>query len=199
MITFIVGTDTDVGKTYYGKKLISEGKKLISEGKKLIKPIETGKETFSDIHLSDCYSYARLQNKSIEEVNLYFFNKAASPHLAAEMDNQRIDIDLLKGFIIENDHSFVECAGGLYVPITRHYTQLDLIKDISKIADVNVDLIVDNRVGCINHACLTIQLLKDNLIPIREIFINNRGKSKDKVMGDNKKIIMDFIKGFQNI
>lgn len=186
MITFIVGTDTDVGKTYYGKKLISEGKKLI-------KPIETGKKTFSDLNLADCYSYARLQDRSISEINLYFFNEAASPHLAAEIDKVKIDINLLKRFIMENEDSFVECAGGLCVPITRNYTQLDLIKDMSKIVDVNVDLIIDNRVGCINHAYLTIQILRDNLIPIRQVFINNKGKLKNKIMLDNEKMILDFI------
>ena len=187
MITFIVGTDTDVGKTYYGKKLIAEGKTLI-------KPIETGKNSFKDIHLSDCYQYAKLQNKKIEEVNLYFFSEAVSPHLAAEIDNLPVDIDLLKNFILDKKDTFVELAGGLFVPINRDYTQLDLLKEINKIENINVDLVVENKLGCINHALLTIQILRDNNIALREVFINNKGKIKDKIMLDNEKVIMDFIK-----
>ena len=186
MITFIIGTDTDVGKTYYGKKLIDEGKKLI-------KPIETGKNSFQNINLSDCYQYARLQNRNIEEINLYFFSEAVSPHLAAEIDNLFIDIKLLKSFILEKKDAFVELAGGLYVPLTRGYTQLDLLKEISKIEKIHVDLVIDNKLGCINHALLTIHVLRDNHIPIREVFINSKGKVKAKIMLDNERVIMDFI------
>lgn len=186
MITFIVGTDTDVGKTYYGKKLIGEGKFLI-------KPIETGKESFENIEQSDSYTYSRLQAKEINTINCYFFNNPLSPHLASEIDKSHIDIEYIREFISskEDKNPYVELAGGLMVPLTRSYTQLDLLKSFKH---AKVDLVVGNKLGCINHALLTLELLKANDIELRNLFINDLGKESNDMMKDNEKIIKEYAK-----
>jgi dethiobiotin synthetase len=113
MITFIVGTDTGVGKTYYGKILAKQGNTVI-------KPIETGSKSFSNINESDSYSYSIIQGKDIKDINLYFFTEPLSPHIAGEIDGIKIDIEKMKGFIQRDEDIFVELAGGLMVPLTRN-------------------------------------------------------------------------------
>ncbi len=184
MITFIVGTDTGVGKTHYGKKLILEGKKLI-------KPIETGKNSFKDLSESDSYIYSRMQDLSIEEVNLYFFTEALSPHIASEIDGVHIDIDRLTDFIRSKENPYVELAGGLMVPIKRNYNQLDLIKAFRE-DERRVDLVVGNKLGCINHALLSLEILNINNIEINRIFINDYGIDNNRMIKDNEKIINDY-------
>jgi dethiobiotin synthase len=181
MITYIVGTDTDAGKTYYGQELIKQGHPLI-------KPIETGRLAFEDIEKSDSYTYARLQGLSIDSVNLYFFSEPVSPHLASEIDHRPIDCKALINFITSKSPVHVELAGGLMVPITRHFTQLDLIKATGG----QVDLVVGNKLGCINHALLTLKILHDADIPVSNIFINDFGKKPSLMQEDNKKTIFEY-------
>ncbi|MCH4888866.1 dethiobiotin synthase [Acidaminobacter sp. JC074] len=183
MIKFIIGTDTGVGKTYYGRKLIKEGHKVI-------KPIETGKADFEDIHKSDSYQYSHLQDLPIDQINLYFFDTPASPHLAAELDHEEVDLDKVKHFIKDAGSSYVELAGGLMVPLTRNYTQLDLIKSFP---DSQVDLVVSNKLGCINHTLLTLELLRSHHIKIGKIYINNM-ENESIISRDNEKTILDYIK-----
>lgn len=186
MVTFIIGTDTDVGKTHYGKKLISEGKLVI-------KPIETGKLSFENIHESDCYSYSKLQSLDISDINCYFFSKALSPHLASEIDGIEIDIDHIKDFINSKESPYVELAGGLMVPLSRSYTQLDLIKSFK---DSKVDLVIGNKLGCINHALLTLDVLKANKIELKNVYINDMGTKKTSMMIDNERVIRNYIDNF---
>ena len=75
---------------------------------------------------------------------------------AAEMDGVTIDIEKLKAFIIKNSGAYVELAGGLMVPITYEYSQLDLIKEFT---NAKVDVVVGNKLGCINHSLLTLKML----------------------------------------
>jgi len=183
MIKFIIGTDTGVGKTYYGKKLIEEGHKVI-------KPIETGKSDFEDINQSDSYQYSIKQNLDISQVNLYFFDTPASPHLAAELDGLEVDLDKLEDFIRNAGNCYVELAGGLMVPITRNFTQLDLIKSFP---ESQVDIVISNKLGCINHSLLTIKVLRDNAITINKVFINNI-EGQSVITKDNEETIMTYLK-----
>lgn len=182
MITYIIGTDTGVGKTYYGKKLITEGKRVI-------KPIETGKNDFEDIMQSDCYTYSSMQGADINDINLYFFNVPASPHYAAELDNDKVDLEKLNSFVSANTDTYVELAGGLFVPIEGKYTQLDLIKDTP---DCQVDIVVANKLGCINHTMLTVETLKSYNIKISNIVVNSLGKELTDLAKNN----IDTIKYF---
>jgi len=197
MIKFIVGTDTDAGKTYYGKNLAKKGNYVI-------KPIETGFNSFKDINKSDAYSYAKILDVDINEINLWFYKIPASPHLAAKLDKTSVDIDVLCDFILkkykkhqkENENNqksfYVELAGGLIVPLTREFTQLDLLEKINKIEKVEVDLVVGNKLGCINHALMTISILKKAGLDISHIEINNFGKEPSEIMLDNEKVIRDY-------
>lgn len=182
MITYIIGTDTGVGKTYYGKKLITEGKRVI-------KPIETGKNDFEDRMQSDCYSYSSMQGVDINDINLYFFNVPASPHYAAELDDEKVDIEKLSIFVTTNTDTYVELAGGLFVPLNGKYTQLDLIKNTP---NCRVEIVAANKLGCLNHTMLTVEILKSSKIEISNIVINNMGKQQTDLAKNNIKTIQDF-------
>ncbi len=175
MITYIIGTDTDAGKTYYGKSLATSGKTVI-------KPIETGRNSFNNLDDSDSYTYSLIQKKPLEEINCYFFNEPASPHFASALDHVDIDINRLKAFIQRERDVFVELAGGLMVPITQTYLQLDLIRDSD---GAQVHLVIGNKLGCLNHSLLTIDLLKTYDIALEKIIINNLGLALTPVMQNN--------------
>lgn len=184
MRTYIVGTDTDAGKTFFGQKLMREGKRII-------KPIETGYKSFDDLSQSDCHTYAIGQGLPLKEVNLYFFSEPASPHYASLFDGIVIDIKKISDFICQHKEVTIELAGGLMVPIVDDYTQLDLIKNTP---DAQVILVVGNKLGCINHALLTLEILKSHQVKVSEVVINNFGQVVTPLMENNIQTIRTWVK-----
>ena len=192
MKRFIVGTDTDVGKTYYGRLLMKEGCHVI-------KPIETGRLSFEDLNESDSYGYAIGQGLAIHEVNLHFFEKPVSPHFACELEDFELDIEGVKDFVekahIErkrdssDNNLIIELAGGLMVPLYKDYTQLDFIQSFD---DGVVDLVIANKLGCLNHTLMTMKILKEAGIKIHTIVINNLNKKPTAIMDNNIKTIKEW-------
>jgi len=167
-IIFVVGTDTGVGKTFFACGLVAS---LIMEGKSAIalKPIETG---FSEPDRSDAYLLSRASKKDVSEVLLYKFKNPLAPLAAAELENERIDFERLKGWILERSKSYeyalVETAGGLMVPITEDLTYLDLIARLG----ANAVVIAKNRLGVINHTLLTYQALASKGVQTLGVILN---------------------------
>lgn len=187
---FVTGTDTGVGKTLFSGCLAFI---LKNKGKVAVfKPVESGCKKDNDkvisSDLNTIKSFSGLDDKDL--FNLYRFEKLSSPHLASELENKNIDIELIKkkyNELIQNyNYVIVEGAGGLMVPITRDYTFSDLIKDLE------IDVIVVSRsgLGTINHTSLTINHLKQNNAKLIGIVFNFfKG---DDIEQDNKKIIQEL-------
>jgi len=184
---FIVGTNTEIGKTYATLNLMREEMK---SGKKVsaLKPVETGRETFPEnLEGSDSYAYAKLLGKSIEDVNIFFYTKPMSPHVASELDGEQVCIKTIKERIdkgiVEQDVLFVEGAGGLLVPLKDNYTFLDLLVDYRKKSEVI--LVSANTLGTINHTLLTIDVLKRNDIMIKGLVFNNKDNVQNEELLKN--------------
>lgn len=178
---FVIGTDTDVGKTFVSAGLTY---KLKSNGYNVIpfKPVQSGgvskgeKLTPPDINYirsleDDKFKYHEQEYASM---NLYCLKEEVSPHLAAIMENTKIGkCEILKQYrklINEYDYVIVEGAGGIVVPIIENeYFIYDLIKDL------NLDVIIVARagVGTINHTVLTNEFLKSKNIKAKGIIVNN--------------------------
>jgi len=184
---FVTGTDTDVGKTVIVACLAASLKKA---GKKVAvyKPVHCGDLLEGNIKSPDLALVKELSNISEQDlVNDFSFSLAASPHLAAEHDEAKIDIQAIKDRTksLQNSYDIViiEGAGGLIVPLTRTYTILDLIKELS----VPVLIVSRAGLGTINHTSLTINALKALEIPILGVILNYfKGGAIEE---DNKKII----------
>ncbi|TYQ15835.1 UNVERIFIED_CONTAM: dethiobiotin synthetase [Acetivibrio alkalicellulosi] len=172
---FILGTDTDVGKTF-----ITAGINYILNKNNFrccsFKPVQTGAFTFSGCRISGDMKFVK-EMCSIEEdyvnMNSYCFIKEVSPHIAAELEDVRIDTKkIINDFnaLKENyDYVIVEGAGGLIVPIIRNeYYMYDMIKDL------NLSAILVSRagIGTINHTSLTWEFAKSKGIDIKGIIVN---------------------------
>lgn len=159
---FITGTDTDIGKTYITIGLINLFKK---NGNLAIgmKPISAGLENFNgnminaDVkHLMEANSI-NIQQKIL---NPYAFLDAASPHIASIKENISIDFDLIKSQVEvlsdKSDYLFIEGAGGYECPLDKSRNLSDLIQYIN----APVIIVVGIKLGCLNHAILTIKALE---------------------------------------
>ena len=184
---FVTGTDTDVGKTVIVACLASALKRT---GKKVAvyKPVHCGDLLKGNIKSPDLALVKELTNISYQDlVNDFSFQLAASPHLAAEQDKSKVDIqtikDHTKSLLNAYDIVLIEGAGGLIVPLTQTYTVLNLIEDLS----VPVLIVSRASLGTINHTSLTVNALKALEIPILGVILNYfKGGIIEE---DNKKII----------
>jgi len=154
---FITGTDTNIGKTAITCSLIA---KCIEEGFRAggMKPVAAGCHIENGYMISDdVKKIIEVSNVdlNIKEINPYSFELPIAPHISFK--SNEIDIHLIKKYLrsFENkmDYLFIEGVGGYAVPLTETFTTADLVESL----DIPVILVVGMKLGCINHALLTIQ------------------------------------------
>jgi dethiobiotin synthetase len=154
----ICGTDTDVGKTIVSA-LFVQGLKA-----SYWKPVQSGTEGGGDrqrvIDLLD------LPEKRLHP-EAYAFQAPVSPHWAAEREGRCIDPEQLKLPAID-EPLVVETAGGLMVPITRHWLQIQQLQSWQ----LPVVLVARSELGTLNHTLLSLEALRRRNIPILGLVIN---------------------------
>ena len=158
---FIVGTDTDCGKTYVTCQLITQ---LKAQNKRClaIKPVASGCHELADGQLiSDDVQRLEQANGLFDETLCAWpFKPPIAPHLAAQAAGVRLSAQAITQFCMSDkfstfDHLLIEGAGGLMVPLNEKETWLDFLI----LSQIPVILVVGMRLGCINHALLTAMVL----------------------------------------
>lgn len=153
---FITGTDTDVGKTLVSSALLMA---LAAVGRRAVgmKPVASGCETTPEgLRSADAEALRAAGNVVADyaDVNPYAFAAPTAPHLAADASTQ-IEIDIIRNayarLAARADAVVVEGIGGWLVPINRRQTMADVVRAL----DLPVILVVDLRLGSLNHALLT--------------------------------------------
>ncbi len=161
---FITGTDTDAGKTLCTAGLLAaaKAKGMSTYG---LKPIASGCEQ-TEQGLRNADALALMAQSTVElpyeEVNPMAFEPAIAPHVAALQKNQALSADRLvgqlRGTLMMNRADFVciEGAGGWRVPLNpREY-----LSAVPQSLKLPVILVVGMKLGCINHAMLTVEAIE---------------------------------------
>jgi dethiobiotin synthetase len=159
---FVTGTDTEVGKTFISVGLIAL---LQSYGLKTagMKPIASGCQ-LRDGQWQNEDALALIAQADVElpytTVNPYAFEPAIAPHIAAEQAGVKVSVDHITACFEtirqQADAVVVEGAGGWLVPVNEQQTMADLAKRL----DLPVVLVVAVRLGCINHALLSVAAIE---------------------------------------
>lgn len=166
-IYFVAGTDTNVGKTLVSAAILT---KVASRNKRVVglKPIAAGCEnTEAGLRNDDALQLQAASNVSLgyEQVNPVALKEPLSPHIAAARENRRITIDRLVGFVRgglshKADLFLIEGAGGWRVPVNSG----EFLSGLPKALSTPVILVVGVRLGCLNHAMLTVSaIMSDGL------------------------------------
>ena len=162
---FVTGTDTEVGKTLVAGALIL---KLQSMGLKTIgyKPVVAGMHEVEGVLINEdietllLVSRREIPKLKASDICPYFLKDAAAPHLVAPKEGVTLDIAVMTQqykYVKDTvDAVVVEGAGGFLVPINEHLTLGDFAHEIQ----LPVILVVDIKLGCINHALLTAEAIK---------------------------------------
>jgi len=148
---FITGTDTGVGKTHIAARLLHL---LRAAGVRCagMKAICCGDRRDAEALLaagSDCVT--------IDQVNPVWLKTPAAPIVGTLMEKVTIVIEhILAAFHALQDsveHVIVEGTGGWLVPIRSDY----FVSDLAAAMKLPVLVVAQNRLGCLNHAALTVR------------------------------------------
>jgi dethiobiotin synthetase len=160
---FITGTDTDVGKTVVACGFLAAANQ---QGLRTaaIKPVAAGCEvTEQGMSNSDALQLqaAASHKLSYQQINPVALEPAIAPHIAAAEAGLRMSASRLVGYcrgvsLMPVDMVVVEGAGGWRVPINSRETLADVAREL----ECAVIVVVGMRLGCLNHALLTMEAIR---------------------------------------
>ncbi|BCG49512.1 ATP-dependent dethiobiotin synthetase BioD [Candidatus Profftella armatura (Diaphorina cf. continua)] len=175
---FITGTNTNIGKTIISCALLSEFKK---RGISCIgmKPVASGAYFNNknkiwineDINLlnkysNNLYSFTKL-------INPYLFKYPISPYTSSNLENRIINISHIINCYnyLSNltDVIILEGIGGFSVPFNDHENSADLAEKLG----LPVILVIDLKIGCINHALLSVEAINSRGLKLIGWVANN--------------------------
>lgn len=159
---FITGTDTDVGKTWATIALMRRFQK---QGLTVVgmKPVAAGCE-LQDGRLKNQDAILMQRHASLDLpyacVNPYAFQQAVSPHLACGNVEVGLEVILAAFTTMQQqaDVTLVEGAGGWYSPLSPVLDNAGLAQALH----LPVILVIGVRLGCINHARLTMSAIRQS-------------------------------------
>ncbi|MFA6902958.1 MAG: dethiobiotin synthase [Gallionellaceae bacterium] len=155
---FVTGTDTGVGKTLISCALLyafaAQGKRVVG-----MKPVAAGCD---DDGLNEDVKKLRAATNilaSLGQINPYSFLHPVAPHIAARNAGVQINLQrILESYnelASQADVVIVEGAGGFQVPLNNTEDSADLAVALG----LPVILVVGMRLGCLNHALLTMRAI----------------------------------------
>ena len=158
MSYFVTGTDTNVGKTLISCALLHG---FAAQGKRVagMKPVAAGCD--DDAQHEDVAQLCAASNVSVSKdlINPCCFSQAIAPHLAAQHDGVNINlariVESFSALTEQVDVVIVEGAGGFVVPLNDGQDSADLAVQLA----LPVILVVGMRLGCLNHALLTVEVI----------------------------------------
>lgn len=157
----MTGTDTGVGKTVVAAGLV---RLLAQQGRRVVglKPVASGADPGADgLRNDDALALAAAGSVPLPYgmTNPLCFAPAIAPHLAARDAGVAIAVDALEQWYAQAtagvELAVVEGAGGWRVPL--HPT--GFLSDFPERVGLGIILVVGLRLGCLNHARLTLEAI----------------------------------------
>jgi len=182
----VTGTDTGVGKTVLAAAILAA---LAARGWRVAahKPVLTGLDEAASGELGDHELLGRSAGMSPDEVAPVRFGPAVSPHLAATLAGQTIDVPSLIARVsaIRADAVIVEGVGGLLVPLAPGW-------DLRAYArELGLPLVIAARpgLGTINHTLLTLEAARTAGLDVRAVVLTPWPRRPNRVEHSNRETI----------
>lgn len=159
---YVTGTDTGIGKTRASCALL---RSFALAGKRAIgmKPVASGCEvTAHGLRNDDALQLIAAGNvtAAYADINPYAFADPIAPHLAAADEGVAIDLQTIfeayRRLRQASDVVVVEGVGGWCAPLGAQGMQADLVRAL----ELPVVLVVGLRLGCLNHALLSVRAIE---------------------------------------
>lgn len=188
---FVSGTGTDIGKTYVTAliaKLLRNAGRDVGYYKAAVSGVTF--DAAGNIE-SDATYVAKIAGipETHEDMVSYTYRTAVSPHLAARLEGNPVDIEVVRSDFARacgrHDYVLVEGSGGIVCPLRRdNETHLDL-DDVVRDLGLPVLLVADAGLGTLNALATTTAYLNSKGMHAVGIILN-RFKPKDAMHEDNR-------------
>ncbi|MFT6372486.1 MAG: dethiobiotin synthetase [Gammaproteobacteria bacterium] len=176
---FITGSDTDVGKTYITCEIIRQLHQfnLILETRK---PAESGCKLSESGELIPAdglkLQAANQHREDIDRITPLKFKAALAPHRAAKLEDRQLSVNnLLNACSLDdcNNTLIVEGAGGFFSPMADDGLNADLVT----LLQLPTIIVINNKIGAVNQALLTVQAIENRGLAIAAIILNQVEKN----------------------
>lgn len=184
MNLFITGTSTGVGKTYVTALL---ARSLTSRNEQVFpcKPICCG-DRQDAILLRDASGRTDL---NLDDVNPCWLKTPVSPLAASLLENVTVSVPALVDHVLSRRrppmHLLVEGVGGWEVPITRD----ESVATLAAALGFPVVVVVDNRLGALNHTILTVKAIQAAGLPFAGLVLNQTSAQRDAASISNRHVL----------
>lgn len=166
---FVTGTNTGVGKTWVACELLRRASQA-QQSCYGVKPVASGCEQVQgELRNEDATALMAASTLKLpySVVNPFAFAPAVAPHWAAEQVSSSLSVaSLLQHTAVALSHPadlvIVEGAGGWLVPLNKEET----LADYATALGYPVIMVVGLTLGCINHALLTAEAIKQSGLPL---------------------------------
>ncbi len=186
MSYFVTGTDTGVGKTHTIVQILQRYR---AAGRRAagMKPICCGDRDDATRLLA-----AGCDGLTLDEINPVWLQTAAAPLVAARAEGYDLKPELLlDAFRSLQDrvpNVFVEGVGGWLVPITANFKVADLARSLG----LPVLLVVQNRLGCLNHTLLTLESIRAAGLRCAAVLLNDFDGVRDLAKVTNREVLEEL-------
>lgn len=185
----LLGTGTDVGKTYVGCQIARAWRDHLGPVLGL-KPVESG---FDDSRVGDAAELRKAA--SFSPLPLYRFAPPISPHLAARQVETEIQLQRVVHWVREEEDAFfgrnlestspgtltiVETAGGVFSPLSASATNLDLLR---LMGDAKVILIAPDALGVLHDVQATLRAMAPTRV---DLLVLSESRPRDASTGSNQ-------------
>jgi dethiobiotin synthetase len=193
---FIIGTDTEVGKTLVACGLVAALKERgIDVG--VMKPLESGAPCFESAPMpQDALALKETAgvNDDLDQINPYCFPALLAPGIAAEQAGIEIDLQRIKRAYegLKRRHQFMvlEGAGGLLVPIAKGV----LLPALIKLLGLPIIVVARSGLGTINHTLLTLSYCQQQGLECAGFIISKATPDAEPSEATNPQVIAQFSK-----
>jgi dethiobiotin synthetase len=161
---FISGIGTGIGKTIVAA-ILTEALKA-----DYWKPVQAGYDPGTD---SGLVASLISNSETIIHPETYKLKLAASPHIAAQQQNKRIELKKISDDLKQMDKNrplVIEGAGGLIVPLNDQ----DFVIDLVKMLDARLVLVSRNYLGSINHSLMTAKICRNEGLDVAGWVFNDQ-------------------------
>lgn len=186
---FVTGTDTDVGKTRVAAALALALKRA-GDAPTIVKLVQTGVAPREE---GDVQRAARLAE--VRHVEIARFERPADPWSAALAEGReplraRVLADKLAGI---GGALVVEGLGGIMAPLNVD----EHLGHVAAMAKLEAILVVGLRLGCLNHALLTLRLCRELALPVAGAALVERwGPTGDDYRADVARVLQEKVRIF---
>lgn len=187
---FISGTGTDIGKTWFSGLLVKKFRERGINAGYYKAALSGAEETNGKLIPGDADFVCRMAGLTVapERLVSFVYREAVSPALAAELEGNPADLNVIEHDFAELlnqfDYLVVEGSGGIVCPVRRGENPI-FLTDVIKRLNLEVLLVADAGLGTINSTILTYEYAKNHGITVCGIVLN-RYDENDFLHRDNR-------------